>query len=945
MSQTDMGDIIRILNCLHPEGSTFELCAIGPKKLKSSLWEGFAGGRKGIVAGWFNDKQKAAELAKKLDAIGAAGIYVTLNPCSDALLSRANNRLKASVSRTKDEEVPRLRWLLIDGDLDGPSGISSSDIEHNRILGHMSRVKAELSLKGWPDPIVADSGNGGHLLYRLPDLENTSDNVQLLQKILRALSSLFTVVKEDARIKIDEKVFNPSRISKLYGTIARKGDPTQERPHRLSRILHDPGEMIPVSRELLESMAASASQGPREREHGISSSSSGTGRMDVAAYLRHYGYEVVKTVEKPGRAIYVIPECLFDPTHKGKEAGIGQKDDGRLFYQCFHDSCKSHTWVEARQIISGSDKLSSFFPVHYRAGVNSKQTGASNDEAAQHEPGTTEILSYLPPPPPFPLDVFPHKYRHAIEEHAKAFAVPVDIPACALLSLAGACIGRTRGILIKSGWVEHANLWIGIVGKSGTGKSPATRSIQSHVFRLEKKWMAEYKEARKEYEQELEKRRNAPRKERQNLGPPPDAPIWKQLIIDDASTESIADALVMNPRGILWYRDELAGLILDLDKYGNGKKEGGTKSRLIHSYDSGIWKVNRVSSRQYLIPHANVSIFGTIQPRLMPVIFSDMDAATGFLPRFLFVRIVQDKPSLWTEATVGEESKNALAELTEGLLSYELDSDGEPLIIGVRQAGRALFETWHDEQACEPWIEADAEVYDSVLKKLLAQCLRIALILHCMEAIACGRTAMEAVSEETMAKAIRLANCFKEHQKAAWKYVMSAGTVVELSPIQRRVARAILDLEAHVTKGVLFTAQIEDHLNQGISELFQMSAKTIGKVVVSLGFTTRKSHDRKCFNISPDNLHRLQALTSIDIPKVPRVPKASSEASPQMKSEVPQKSSKSPDSKDDAGDFGDSGGTLETPCRSAQGKAGGTLGTLGTCPENESENEWEEWEV
>jgi hypothetical protein len=342
-SNPSSADIRALLDVLHPEGDTFELCAIGPTRPKSNLWEGFAGGQKGIVAGWFNDRKKAGELAEKLDALGAAGIYVTLNPCSNALLSRANNRLKAGVSRTKDDEITKIRWLLVDADLDGPSGISTTDIEHHHILEYMARVKAELSLKGWPDPVAADSGNGAHLLYRLPDLENRPENVELLQQVLHAMGSLFSFAGEGVRIKIDEKVFNPSRISKLYGTTARKGDPTEERPHRVSRIVSLPGEVTPVSVELLESMAASTVSEHKEKEHSKTPPFSTTGRMDVAAYLRHYGYEIVKRVEKPDRTIYVIPECLFDRSHKGKEAGIGQKDDGTLFYQCFHDSRKFHT--------------------------------------------------------------------------------------------------------------------------------------------------------------------------------------------------------------------------------------------------------------------------------------------------------------------------------------------------------------------------------------------------------------------------------------------------------------------------------------------------------------------------------------------------------------------------------------------------------------------------
>jgi hypothetical protein len=55
---------------------------------------------------------------------------------------------------------------------------------------------------------------------------------------------------------VDQSVFNASRITKLFGSIARKGDDIPERPHRLSRILDAPSAIEPVPRELLEELAA-----------------------------------------------------------------------------------------------------------------------------------------------------------------------------------------------------------------------------------------------------------------------------------------------------------------------------------------------------------------------------------------------------------------------------------------------------------------------------------------------------------------------------------------------------------------------------------------------------------------------------------------------------------------------------------------------------------------
>ena len=65
---------------------------------------------------------------------------------------------------------------------------------------------------------------------------------------------------DDALIHIDQKVFNPARIWKLYGTWAAKGDDVPDRPHRQGRLLEvpDPVQVVPESR--LRDLAATRPQ-------------------------------------------------------------------------------------------------------------------------------------------------------------------------------------------------------------------------------------------------------------------------------------------------------------------------------------------------------------------------------------------------------------------------------------------------------------------------------------------------------------------------------------------------------------------------------------------------------------------------------------------------------------------------------------------------------------
>jgi putative DNA primase/helicase len=345
---------IETLKFLHPGGDTFEICAIAPKTPTSPLWVGRAYGKKPIIAGWFRDPAGAAKLAVQIEA---EGIYTTLNACQEALLARADHRLKASVDRTADHHIIGIKNLPIDIDPIRPSGISSTDQEHDAAVEMARFIKADLAKEGWPEPLFGDSGNGAHLNYPL-DLPNDPESVRLVKTMLEALALRYQEHLARLNLEIDQAVFNPARLTKLYGTMVRKGDSTTDRPHRLAQIISLPETRQPVPLELLQKLAATVQcqTQPKAKEAGRREE----GRFDVETYLKHYGVEVVKVKPHAGGMLYCLQECLFDPSHSGNEAAIGRAQDGRLFYQCFHNSCKGRTWKEAREKISGTDNLNQF---------------------------------------------------------------------------------------------------------------------------------------------------------------------------------------------------------------------------------------------------------------------------------------------------------------------------------------------------------------------------------------------------------------------------------------------------------------------------------------------------------------------------------------------------------------------------------------------------------
>ena len=167
------------------------------------------------------------------------GVYYTLNPLNDYCRDWPQYGRIIQAERTaSDGDIARREWLLIDIDPKRPSGVSATDEEKDK-----ARTVADAILKLYdieipsidyfPNPkIIMDSGNGYHLLWRC-DMENTQESTRTVRDFLQTLNTEFGTADAD----VDTSVHNASRISKLPGTWARKGPDSQDRPHRMSKVI------------------------------------------------------------------------------------------------------------------------------------------------------------------------------------------------------------------------------------------------------------------------------------------------------------------------------------------------------------------------------------------------------------------------------------------------------------------------------------------------------------------------------------------------------------------------------------------------------------------------------------------------------------------------------------------------------------------------------------
>lgn len=341
--------VVAALRLLYAPGEVFEVRILETE-------------RDGVVSGYFDDPDRAAAAVMTWNGRVPA-LYVTLNRLPPAILARANNRLKKHTKiTTTDAEVTRRRWLLVDADEQSLTGISSSNEEHTAALARIRRIAAALVAEGWPEPILADSGNGGHALFPV-DLPNDEAARLLLEHVLKSLAARFDDPPDALpRITLDTAVFNAGRLTKLYGTAVRKGDALPDRPHRWSRILSAPAWTTGTDRpavtiaqlqaHIVTYPAANGTSG-KKGTHG-DAGSAGSTPGQVRAYLESHGVGIAEEKQgNQGQTIFVLEHCVFDQGHAGTSAAVQEWPSGARSYRCFHASCEGKTWGDVRDVLEG----------------------------------------------------------------------------------------------------------------------------------------------------------------------------------------------------------------------------------------------------------------------------------------------------------------------------------------------------------------------------------------------------------------------------------------------------------------------------------------------------------------------------------------------------------------------------------------------------------------
>jgi hypothetical protein len=352
----DAEQIKGALTLLHQPGDVFEI-RVFPRRNGRTLF------------GYFNDAHTAARIIGLRPRDGY--VWVSLNRCLPDVHHRAYNELVPADKGdpTSDKLILDRVWLLVDFDpARAVKGISSTDAEHEAAYLRALEAAFVLSTQyAWPEAVVCDSGNGFHLLYRI-ELPNDDAATALVTRLLKALAQMFNT----GTIQIDPANSNSSRMTKLYGTLAAKGSDTPERPWRQSRIIEVPEEIVPLSRELMEAMAArfaepkpEATAGKSKRKPKATDPQSADPEeaqlpewaAEAAEFIRgHIESRGAATTYKEGVKFPVVCPWASAHTTGPENAVIVVYPTGARWFGCKHDHCADKKWADVWHKFEGGKK-------------------------------------------------------------------------------------------------------------------------------------------------------------------------------------------------------------------------------------------------------------------------------------------------------------------------------------------------------------------------------------------------------------------------------------------------------------------------------------------------------------------------------------------------------------------------------------------------------------
>ncbi len=324
---------------------------------------------------------------------------------------------------------------------------------------------------------------------------------------------------------------------------------------------------------------------------------------------------------------------------------------------------------------------------------------------------------------------------------AKAMPTAPEFLFTTLLPAAASRVGTNAQIIIKPSakYSQPMLFWTAIVANSGAMKTPAQKIILDPLVAMEQEAFERYKIEQEEYEQ------------KQLAGLTAKKPIRSRYLTKDATLETLQRIHGENRRGILLYRDELAGAIKVRNLYRGGR--GADEEAELDQWTGSAMIIDR-ADKSVCISKSAVSRTGNFQWEVLGNLMGDHRDANGAWSRWLFC--AADAPRRYINLQSDEPDTKIHESLT---WLYKCLEEVPKQDYFLTPEAKFLFEAWQHQLVDTQQIENTSGL-QFVYPKIEAYTARLALWLHVVNSVLRQQVPSYLISGETMEQAIELAAYF-----------------------------------------------------------------------------------------------------------------------------------------------------------------------------------------
>jgi Protein of unknown function (DUF3987) len=247
--------------------------------------------------------------------------------------------------------------------------------------------------------------------------------------------------------------------------------------------------------------------------------------------------------------------------------------------------------------------------------------------------------------PDFPVDCLGGKLKEWVKRAARGAGVTPAHVAVPALGIASSLIGMARRVKASKSWLEPMTCWTGIVGMSGTGKTPGIDTIKRVLAQIERDGRKGADELRRAHDGKAENAKAARDKWRQQVKeaveanvPAPSMPeaatdpgkfVAPRLYVSDGTIERFGELLQARPQGVLRLTDELSAMFMNMSRYSGGQDN----EFWLECWNGHSYNVERIG-RTLHIDHLLIGVVGGFQPDKLAKSFEG--PADGMYARILF---------------------------------------------------------------------------------------------------------------------------------------------------------------------------------------------------------------------------------------------------------------------------------------------------------------------